>query len=212
MPALQQLSLLEPEVPEAANDAECSEWAGPCGSDRDLSALAFGLRDVQTGRLSNGAYVLLEQANLVYALEHLSNSRRVAAYERLCFHAAIAIGAGCEPCATACTPPEVVTLVGGDSSAVAGSSNGGECTGNEKRKGRPATHASAAARKVAYRASKARIDYTDTPAIVDKLRETAAELDCSVNELLQSMVRFAQTNRNWKQVGLFGSRVNGVLQ
>jgi hypothetical protein len=30
--------------------------------------------------------------------------------------------------------------------------------------------------------------------------------------LLQSLVRFALTNRNWKQVGLYGARVNGVLQ
>lgn len=84
--------------------------------------------------------------------------------------------------------------------------------GNEKRKGRPAKHADAAARKAAYRAEKARIDFTDKSEIIDKLRETAATLDCSVNELLQSMVRFAECNRNWKQVGLYGSRKNGVLQ
>lgn len=86
------------------------------------------------------------------------------------------------------------------------------CTGNEKRKGRPPVHASGAARKAAYRATKARVDYTDAPHIIDKLRETAAQLDCSVNELLQSMVRFAETNRNWKQVGLYGKRSGGVLQ
>lgn len=89
---------------------------------------------------------------------------------------------------------------------------GGIQSGNEKRKGRRPVHASAAARKAAYRAERARIDYTDAPHIVDKLRETAAQLDCSVNELLQSMVRFAETNRNWKQVGLYGARKNGVLQ
>ncbi|MCW5222833.1 hypothetical protein D5041_04225 [Verminephrobacter aporrectodeae subsp. tuberculatae] len=43
----------------------------------------------------------------------------------------------------------------------------------------------------------------DDPKIVAKLRETATQLDCSVNELMQSIVRFAQTNRNWKQVGLY---------
>lgn len=109
-----------------------------------------------------------------------------------------------------CTPPEVVGNI--DSCAVACIANGGECAGNEKRKGRRPVHASAAARKAAYRAERARIDYTDAPHIVDKLRETAAQLDCSVNELLQSMVRFAETNRNWKQVGLYGSRRDGVLQ
>lgn len=85
-------------------------------------------------------------------------------------------------------------------------------SGNETRTGRPPVHATAAQRKAAYRAAKARIDYTDSPEIVAKLHETAAELDCSVNELLRSMVRFAQTNRNWKQLGLFGARRNGELQ
>ena len=109
-----------------------------------------------------------------------------------------------------CTPPEVAS--NGGSCAVACIASGGECTGNETRKGRRPVHANAAARKAAYRAERARIDYTDATHIVDKLRETASHLDCSVNELLQSMVRFAETNRNWKQVGLYGSRRNGVLQ
>lgn len=90
--------------------------------------------------------------------------------------------------------------------------DGEGCTGNEKRKGRRPVHASDAARKAAYRAQKARVDFTDKPEIIAKLRETAAQLDCSVNELLQSMVRFAECNRNWKQVGLYGARRDGVLQ
>ncbi|WP_152683509.1 hypothetical protein [Delftia tsuruhatensis] len=94
---------------------------------------------------------------------------------------------------------------------VAQSSDEG-CTGNEKRKGRAPTHADSAARKAAYRAAKARVDYTDKPEIIAKLKETAAELDCSVNELLQSMVRFAECNRNWKHVGLYGARRDGALQ
>ena len=85
-------------------------------------------------------------------------------------------------------------------------------TGNEKRKGRRPVHASAAARKAAYRAEKKRIDYTDKPAIAATLDEIAAVLDCSKNELMQSLVRFALTNRNWKTVGLYGARNNGVLQ
>lgn len=109
-----------------------------------------------------------------------------------------------------CTPPEVGS--NGDSCAVACIANGGECAGNEKRKGRRPVHASAAARKAAYRAEKARIDYTDKPAIAATLDEIAAELDCSKNELMQSLVRFALTNRNWKTVGLYGVRTNGVLQ
>lgn len=109
-----------------------------------------------------------------------------------------------------CTPPEVVD--NGDSCAVACIANGVECTGNEKRKGRRPVHASAAARKAAYRAEKARIDYTDKPAIAATLEEIAAELDCSKNELMQSLVRFALTNRNWKTVGLYRARSNGALQ
>jgi hypothetical protein len=109
-----------------------------------------------------------------------------------------------------CTPPEVGS--NGDSCAVACIANGGECAGNEKRKGRRPVHASAAARKAAYRAEKKRIDYTDKPAIAATLEEIAAELDCSKNELMQSLVRFALTNRNWKTVGLYGARNNGVLQ
>ena len=90
--------------------------------------------------------------------------------------------------------------------------DGEGCAGNEKRKGRRPVHASAAARKAAYRAQKARIDYTDKPAIAATLEEIAAELDCSKNELMQSLVRFALTNRNWKTLGLYGARTNGVLQ
>ncbi|MFT4241450.1 MAG: hypothetical protein QM569_04115 [Acidovorax sp.] len=78
--------------------------------------------------------------------------------------------------------------------------------------GRKRVHAKAAARKAAYRANKSRIDFTDKPAIVATLNEIAAELDCSKNELMQSLVRFALTNRNWKQVGLYGARRDGVLQ
>ena len=111
--------------------------------------------------------------------------------------------------ANACTSPEAGSVGG---CMVAHAANGGECTGNEKRKGRKPTHASAAARKAAYRAEKARVDFTDKPEIVAKLKETAEALDCSVNELLQSMVRFAECNRNWKQVGLYGARRDGVLQ
>lgn len=104
-------------------------------------------------------------------------------------------------CADAKAPAALVVQVGGGSGA-----------GNEKRKGRKPVHASAADRKAAYRASKARVDFTDKPEIISKLCETAHQLDCSVNELLQSMVRFAECNRNWKQVGLYGARRNGALQ
>ena len=119
--------------------------------------------------------------------------------------AAIDAAAACPPPVCADASAALVAQVGGEGGIQFG-------PGNEKRKGRRPVHASAAARKAAYRADRARIDYTDAPHIVEKLRETAAQLDCSVNELLQSMVRFAECNRNWKQVGLYGARRNGALQ
>ncbi|CAN7536397.1 hypothetical protein [Variovorax paradoxus] len=72
--------------------------------------------------------------------------------------------------------------------------------------GRPAVHADAAARVRAFRANRARIDYTDKPEIAATLDAIADQLGCSRNELMQSITRFALTNRNWKQVGLCGSK------
>lgn len=111
----------------------------------------------------------------------------------------------CHPPVCAGAPASLLAEVGGEGGTES-------VAGNEKRKGRRPVHATAAARKVAYRADKARIDFTDKPAIVATLAEIAADLDCSKNELMQSLVRFALTNRNWKQVGLYGSRRDGVLQ
>jgi hypothetical protein len=111
-----------------------------------------------------------------------------------------------------CHPPVCAGASATLVAQVGGEGGNQSATGNEKRKGRRAVHASPAARKAAYRAEKARVDFTDKPDIIATLNEIAADLDCSKNELLQSLVRFALTNRNWKQVGLYGARVNGVLQ
>lgn len=113
-------------------------------------------------------------------------------------------------CTPSVGPALDLTLVGGLLPHPAAC--GGECSGSEKRKGRRAVHVSAAARKAAYRADKARVDFTDKPEIIATLNEISADLDCSKNELLQSLVRFALTNRNWKQCGLYGARRDGVLQ
>ena len=78
--------------------------------------------------------------------------------------------------------------------------------GREVRSGRRAVHADSAARVRAHRATKARIDYSDKPEIKATLAEIADQLGCSVNEVMQSITRFALTNRNWKQVGLYGSK------
>jgi hypothetical protein len=72
--------------------------------------------------------------------------------------------------------------------------------------GRPAVHADAAARVRAHRAGKARIDFTDDPKIKQTIAEIAEGLGCSEADVLRSITRFALTNRNWKQVGLYGSK------
>lgn len=71
--------------------------------------------------------------------------------------------------------------------------------------GRPRVHASDSDRVAAFRARNVRVDVTIPPAIADTLSSIASDLDCSRNELLVSMVRFALTNRNWRQIGLFTS-------
>lgn len=72
--------------------------------------------------------------------------------------------------------------------------------------GRPAIYADDAARVRAHRAKLARLDVAIKPEISETIAQIAGELDCSRNELLNSMIRFALTNRNWKQVGLYGSK------
>ncbi|MNL42422.1 hypothetical protein D3C87_1648760 [compost metagenome] len=76
----------------------------------------------------------------------------------------------------------------------------------EVRSGRPAVHANNAAKVRAHRAAKARFDFTDDPKIKQTIAEIAAGLDCSEADVLRSFTRFALTNRNWKQVGLYGSK------
>lgn len=82
-------------------------------------------------------------------------------------------------------------------------------SGNEIRLrplGRPALHTSNAARKQAFRAKFHRLDLTikiETGAV---LADIAAGLDCSKSELVNNMIRFALTNRNWRGLGLMGSK------
>ncbi|WP_440533565.1 hypothetical protein [Variovorax sp. YR566] len=76
----------------------------------------------------------------------------------------------------------------------------------EVRSGRRAIHADSAARVRAHRAAKARIDFTDDPKIKQTISEIADGLGCSEADVLRSFTRFALTNRNWKQVGLYGSK------
>jgi len=81
--------------------------------------------------------------------------------------------------------------------------------GNEiqvRRVGRPAMHASSAARKQAFRAKSYRLDLSIKAETGAVLVDIAAGLDCSQNELVTNMIRFALTNRNWRLVGLMGAK------
>lgn len=76
----------------------------------------------------------------------------------------------------------------------------------EGRLGRPSVHIGDAARVRAHRARLARLDITIKPEIADTIAQISDVLDCSRNELVNSLIRFALTNRNWQQVGLYGSK------
>lgn len=84
--------------------------------------------------------------------------------------------------------------------------NAGNDIGPVGRVGRPAIHASSAARQRAHRARLARLDVAIKPEIAETISEIAEQLNCSRNEVVNSLIRFALTNRNWKQVGLMGAR------
>ena len=96
-------------------------------------------------------------------------------------------------------------VTAGGKTAAAGFSHS-ELTTKKPDKGRPRKHASDAARVAAYRSRNVRIDITLPSDIAKTLEEISSDLDCSRNALLQSLVRFALLNRNWRVVGLFGKR------
>jgi len=82
-------------------------------------------------------------------------------------------------------------------------------SGNEirvGRVGRPAVHTSSAARKQAFRAKFHRLDLTIKTETGAVLVDIAAGLDCSQSELVNNMIRFALTNRNWRVLGLMGKK------
>ncbi|MGY8531922.1 hypothetical protein [Paracidovorax citrulli] len=80
------------------------------------------------------------------------------------------------------------------------------------RRGRPRKYASDADRKAAYRAGKARIDYTDKPEIKATISRLASQFEVGENEVLQELVRFALCNRDWSRMGFAARRVDGALQ
>lgn len=79
-------------------------------------------------------------------------------------------------------------------------------SGREVRSGRRAVHVDSAARVRAHRAKAARVEFTDKPEIKQTIADIAAQLGVSESDVMRSITRFALTNRNWKQVGLYGSK------
>ena len=80
------------------------------------------------------------------------------------------------------------------------------CGNPTGKAGRRPIHANGSARVAAHRAKQARLDYTDEPAIALTIGDIARALDQSKQDVMRSLVRFALTNRNWKQLGLYGRK------
>lgn len=72
---------------------------------------------------------------------------------------------------------------------------------------RPSKYASAAERQAAYRERYEVIDIRVTKETGETLKQLAAHLDTSRNELVNSLIIFALLNRNWATLGLFGKRL-----
>lgn len=77
---------------------------------------------------------------------------------------------------------------------------------SQAKTGRLRVHSTNSKKTIAYRTRNVRMDVTVPPALAETLTEISSQLDCSRNELLNSLVRFALLNRNWRVLGLFGKR------
>lgn len=79
---------------------------------------------------------------------------------------------------------------------------------NVTGRGRPRVYASDSVRVKNFRSTKVRIEVALPPDTGARLSEIALSLDCSRNELLLSLVKFALTNRDWRRLGLWGEKQN----
>lgn len=70
--------------------------------------------------------------------------------------------------------------------------------------GRPRIHASQAERQAAYRATKKAATISAKRA--EAIASIAEVLGQPQTEVLDNLLRFALTNRNWKQLGLMGRK------
>lgn len=71
------------------------------------------------------------------------------------------------------------------------------------------TRRTSAQRVAAFRAARARFDVTTSKRIGDTVHSLAAQFDTSDNAVIKSLLRFALTNRNWRQQGLYGDKQQG---
>lgn len=75
-----------------------------------------------------------------------------------------------------------------------------------KRPGRPRIHTDQAARVAAFRAQHRRLEIRLENAQADNLQAIAASLDVPLTVLVESMLKFALANRDWKRMGLAHTR------
>lgn len=77
---------------------------------------------------------------------------------------------------------------------------------NVTGRGRSRVYASDSQRVAAFRSTKVRVETLLPHETGLRLSEIASSLDCSRNELLVSLVKFALTNRDWRRLGLWGEK------
>ena len=73
--------------------------------------------------------------------------------------------------------------------------------------GRPKKYASAAERQAAFRERYPTINVRTEPHIKGTVRKIAEEFDVSEAEVINSLIKFALTNRNWQSQGLWGKKL-----
>lgn len=72
--------------------------------------------------------------------------------------------------------------------------------------GRPRKHENVAAKKAAFREGKDRFDVAVPVHIGATIRELSEKYGASKNEVIEDLIRYALTNRNWVQQGLLWSK------
>jgi hypothetical protein len=70
---------------------------------------------------------------------------------------------------------------------------------------RPRIHSDAAAKRAAHLTDRARLEVITSAQIAQTVAELAAQYDASKNEVINDLIRFALTNRDWKAQGLLWS-------